>query len=280
MPHLEQQLSQSQQMSQKIATLLQKRLGVAAQRYSQKIEQVTKQALTPAPLPANPWQMWADYGTDLAQRSLLFWDTLRQRGNTALEHELAGKPPVLHFDYEMVLDARHFEKPVNYALIRIVPPAGVVVDDKRRPYIIIDPRAGHGPGIGGFKDDSQVGVALRDGHPVYFVIFFPEAAFKILRAIPKDSMGYHKGLATTLQIVGLKAPPPDQNFDAKKAQTKILAQLWADLNRISAEGNAQNWQDYLKSSIAKMYERSEDGVLNELGFRELEASLVTSSSKN
>ena len=77
--------------------------------------------LAGAPLPTNPWQMWADYGTDLAQRSLLFWDTLRQRGNTALEHELAGKPPVLHFDYEMVLDARHFEKPVNYALIRIVP---------------------------------------------------------------------------------------------------------------------------------------------------------------
>jgi pimeloyl-ACP methyl ester carboxylesterase len=40
--------------------------------------------------------------------------------------------------------------------------------------VIIDPRAGHGPGIGGFKDDSQVGVALREGHPVYFVIFFPE----------------------------------------------------------------------------------------------------------
>ena len=38
--------------------------------------------------------------------------------------------------------------------------------------MIIDPRAGHGPGIGGFKDDSQVGVALRAGHPVYFVIFF------------------------------------------------------------------------------------------------------------
>jgi pimeloyl-ACP methyl ester carboxylesterase len=38
--------------------------------------------------------------------------------------------------------------------------------------VIIDPRAGHGPGIGGFKDDSQVGVALHAGHPVYFVIFF------------------------------------------------------------------------------------------------------------
>jgi hypothetical protein len=47
------------------------------------------------------------------------------------------------------------------------------VDAKRRPYVIIDPRGGHGPGIGGFKDDSQVGVALHEGHPVYFVIFFP-----------------------------------------------------------------------------------------------------------
>ena len=51
---------------------------------------------------------------------------------------------------------------------------GVEVDDRLRPYIIIDPRAGHGPGIGGFKEDSEVGVALKAGHPVYFVIFFPE----------------------------------------------------------------------------------------------------------
>ncbi len=61
---------------------------------------------------------------------------------------------------------------MNYALLQIMPPEGVVVDRNKRPYIIIDPRAGHGPGIGGFKDDSQVGVALRAGHPVYFVIFF------------------------------------------------------------------------------------------------------------
>ena len=59
-----------------------------------------------------------------------------------------------------------------YALLEIAPPEGVVVDPKRRPYVIIDPRAGHGPGIGGFKDDSQVGVALRAGHPVYFVVFY------------------------------------------------------------------------------------------------------------
>ena len=48
------------------------------------------------------------------------------------------------------------------------------VDDTKRPFIIVDPRAGHGPGIGGFKKDSEVGVALEFGHPVYFVIFFPE----------------------------------------------------------------------------------------------------------
>ncbi|MDF3607958.1 DUF3141 domain-containing protein [Paracoccus sp. DMF-8] len=40
-----------------------------------------------------------------------------------------------------------------------------------RPTSSSTPRAGHGPGIGGFKTDSQVGVALRAGHPVYFVAF-------------------------------------------------------------------------------------------------------------
>ena len=49
----------------------------------------------------------------------------------------------------------------------------MTIDDTKRPFIIVDPRAGHGPGIGGFKQDSQVGVALKAGHPVYFVIFFP-----------------------------------------------------------------------------------------------------------
>jgi pimeloyl-ACP methyl ester carboxylesterase len=113
------------------------------------------------------------YWVDFMQRWVLMCDTLRQRGNSFVDRTREGMPPVLHFDYEMIADARTFERPVNYALLRILPPAGVVIDPTRRPYVIIDPRAGHGPGIGGFKDDSQVGVALRGGHPVYFVIFFP-----------------------------------------------------------------------------------------------------------
>ena len=89
---------------------------------------------------------WYSYAVDATQRSILFWDTLRQRGNNFIENTAQGLKPVLHFDYETVLDGRSFERPVNYALLRITPPAGVTVDPRRRPYIIIDPRAGHGPG--------------------------------------------------------------------------------------------------------------------------------------
>lgn len=116
----------------------------------------------------------AQWLRDAAQRSILFWDALRQRGDQWLDYVAEGQPPVLIFDYDIVLDGRTLDRPVNYALAKIVPPAGVTVDDTRRPYVIVDPRAGHGSGIGGFKDDSQVGVALRAGHPVYFVLFFME----------------------------------------------------------------------------------------------------------
>jgi len=40
--------------------------------------------------------------------------------------------------------------------------------------VVVDPRAGHGPGIGGFKADSEIGVALKAGHPCYLVGFLPE----------------------------------------------------------------------------------------------------------
>ena len=173
-----QALAHSAGRSAKIARVLERRMRVAQDRFNNR---VTKAAQTlqvsPKNALANPWAMWSDwanYTVDTFQRSVLFADTLRQRGNAYHEHEAAGRPPLLHFDHETVLDARTFARPVNYALVRIVPPEDVTVDPTTRPYVIIDPRAGHGPGIGGFKDDSQVGVALRAGHPVYFVVFFPD----------------------------------------------------------------------------------------------------------
>ena len=112
-----------------------------------------------------------EYQRDAAERAVLTADTLRKRGDIFLEHEAADCPPVLIYDYEVVMDGRDLPLPCNYMLLKILPPEGVTINDTRRPYIIIDPRAGHGPGIGGFKADSQVGVALRAGHPVYFVAF-------------------------------------------------------------------------------------------------------------
>jgi pimeloyl-ACP methyl ester carboxylesterase len=171
-------LSRSQDVAAKVAHLFQTRVKLAVEQFNERVKTAYEQHVAAlAAEPMMPWQAWArgaDYAVDLAQRSVLFWETLRQRGNNFVEHTRAGLPPVLHFEHETVLDGRTLARPVNYALVRIVPPQGVTVDAKRRPYVIIDPRAGHGPGIGGFKDDSQVGVALREGHPVYFVIFFPE----------------------------------------------------------------------------------------------------------
>lgn len=117
------------------------------------------------------------YQTDRWQRSVLFLDMLRERANNMLAYEEAGMPPPLDFEYETILDARNFERPANYALLRITSchddHAADCVDEKKAPVIIIDPRAGHGPGIGGFKRDSEVGMALHEGHATYFVIFFP-----------------------------------------------------------------------------------------------------------
>ncbi len=170
-------LAQSQDIATKVATLFRKRTDAAQAQFTHRLTQAAQDNGVRDMLadPAAAARLWTDaygYAVDAAQRSILFLDTLRQRGNNFLEHAQAGLPPVLHFDYETVVDGRRLARPVNYALVRIVPPEGVTVDSSRRPYVIIDPRAGHGPGIGGFKDDSQVGVAIRAGHPVYFVIFF------------------------------------------------------------------------------------------------------------
>src|SRR5665811_1348074 len=65
-------------------------------------------------------------GRDPTFRSL--WETLWQPGKNFIESSAQGLEPVLHFDYEIVLDARTFERPVNYALLRITPPDGVIVN--------------------------------------------------------------------------------------------------------------------------------------------------------
>src|SRR5579885_2371201 len=118
------------------------------------------------------------YQLDVWQRYVLFLDILRTRANDMMEHEKQGMPPPLRFKYELVLDGRTLEPRTNYALLKITEADDICITDcydpTKPPVIIVDPRAGHGPGIGGFKRDSEVGVALHLGHAVYFVSFYPE----------------------------------------------------------------------------------------------------------
>jgi Protein of unknown function (DUF3141) len=115
-----------------------------------------------------------EYMTDASQRSVLFLDILRRRGDQYREHIAQTAPHVLQYAAELIIDGRKLDEPVNYALVRIIPPKGVEIDLKRRPFVVVDPRAGHGPGIGGFKADSEIGVAMKAGHPCYFIGFLPE----------------------------------------------------------------------------------------------------------
>ena len=120
------------------------------------------------------WGPLGEYAIDSAQRTMLFWDVLRQRSDQYYAQKAKAVPHVLSFEVELVLDARTFARPVNYGLVRVKPPEGMAIDLKKRPFVVVDPRAGHGPGIGGFKADSELGVAMRAGHPCYFVGFSPD----------------------------------------------------------------------------------------------------------
>ncbi len=114
-----------------------------------------------------------DYALDAMQRNVLFLDVLRRRADQYLAHAAEKLPTVLDYDHDLVSDGRDLKRPCNYFLMRIRPPEGVATDPLKCPFVIVDPRAGHGPGIGGFKSDSEIGVALKAGHPCYFIGFRP-----------------------------------------------------------------------------------------------------------
>ena len=115
-----------------------------------------------------------EYFQDASQRAVLFLEVLRQRGDNYHEHNAMDAPHVLDFDVEVVADGRTLDRPCSYLLVSIVPPEGSSVDPEKRPFVVVDPRAGHGPGIGGMKRESEIGVALSAGHPCYFIGFLPE----------------------------------------------------------------------------------------------------------
>lgn len=175
--HLSQQFAELSALEQSLSYLGGdhfQRISAAYGKQRQQLSEEWRKALEDLSRSKDLPQEFFAYITDAWQRSILFLDIMREVGNYAIE-EMEGRDRlVLVYDYQMVVDGRGLDRPVNYALVQILPPEGVQTDPTLRPYMIIDPRAGHGAGIGGFKSDSQVGVALAQGHPVYFVIFHPK----------------------------------------------------------------------------------------------------------
>ena len=84
-------------------------------------------------------------------------------------------PNVLQFESDLVVDGRTLPRPVvDYGLVRITPPPGRHGRAAQAAVRGGRPARRHGLGIGGFKADSEIGVAMAAGHPCYFIGFLPD----------------------------------------------------------------------------------------------------------
>ena len=84
-----------------------------------------------------------EYMVDAAQRTILFWDVMRQRGNAQREHAAKSVPHVLDFEFEPLIDGRKLERPVNYGLVRSRPAQGC--GNRRDQAAICHGRSAGGP---------------------------------------------------------------------------------------------------------------------------------------
>ena len=73
------------QLGSKIARLYTHRVLAAQKAFVDCAQAAAGETLRAASVtqPGNAWQAWATYATDLFQRGVLFWDTIRQRGTSA-----------------------------------------------------------------------------------------------------------------------------------------------------------------------------------------------------
>ena len=88
------QLSQTQDVATKVAMVLRKRTTLAQEHFAERLRRAVDPSLGALmgepPRRRELWSDWYSYAVDAAQRSILFWDTLRQRGNNFVEHTRAG----------------------------------------------------------------------------------------------------------------------------------------------------------------------------------------------
>jgi hypothetical protein len=96
-------VTRAAELTSKLARVFQTRATYAREHFAQRTRKAFSDQLAELlTIPAAAWSSWTDsynYAIDSAQRSILFWDALRRRGNQYLAHEAAGKPAVLQFEH-------------------------------------------------------------------------------------------------------------------------------------------------------------------------------------
>jgi hypothetical protein len=87
-------LERSIDLSNKVAKVFQKRAQLAQERFTSRVQKSLQEHMTGASwTPMLPWDLATSltrYAVDAAQRWVLFWDTLRQRGNEFIECHALG----------------------------------------------------------------------------------------------------------------------------------------------------------------------------------------------
>lgn len=114
-----------------------------------------------------------EYIVDALQRSVLYADAMRRRGNQYQAHLAENMPRVLSDDAELVMSGMDLPQPVSYALARIRPLPDVPTDRAKRPFVVIEPRADEGSGARHPGAASEMALALAAAHPCYFIGALP-----------------------------------------------------------------------------------------------------------
>ena len=182
MPNLNQTIDRSLQISRSVATVFERRMRDAARGLRRARPQgaggVRRRRAAPATrsIRSRRGRTGSQYGVDFAQRSVLFWDTLRQRGNNWIAHEAAGKPPVLAYRYEVLADGAHVRaagQPRAGAHHSAARRRGRRPASARSSSSIRAPATARASAAS--RRTPRSASRCRAGHPVYFVIFYPRS---------------------------------------------------------------------------------------------------------
>ena len=123
------------------------------------------------PTPINPQDV-IEYWADAFQRSVLFLDVLRERGEHYAAHNAKTAPHVLKFEAQLVVDGRKLPRPVNYVLARIILLAAWRWTRGSARSSSSTRVPGTGRGSAASRPRSEIGVALKAGHPCYFIALY------------------------------------------------------------------------------------------------------------